>query len=273
MLSNVKKKKVYIEIPYTGAATDSFKKKLSRIAGNLRPDVDVRFFARPPSSVQIYFKTKDPIPKYLQSGIIYSVKCGDCGDLYVGETERQGIRRLWEHGAPKTLFQEQLLSLDPRSNTTSQENDYDESDAIEPTRTTRHQVKKTSRIRPAPYPTPETLRRSARIRQKNEKTNSPNTNQMGQNIDTADTYSNNESRKKPPDTSISNHQQQTGHRIDWEGFKVVWQDSHSYKLLVKESLVIKAYETPLNRTTHSVPMYVFPEGLPRALIPDPNYTN
>ncbi|CAF4448673.1 unnamed protein product [Rotaria sp. Silwood2] len=35
-------------------------------------------------------------------------------------------------------------------------------------------------------------------------------------------------------------------------------------------LIIKAYETKLNQTTHSVPMLVFPEGLPPAIIPDPN---
>jgi hypothetical protein len=96
---------MYIEIPYTGSATDSFKNKLSRIAGKIRPELDVRFFARPPSSVQTFFNTKDPVPKYLQSDIVYSVKCRDCGDLYLGETERQAIRRHWEHGAPKSLFE------------------------------------------------------------------------------------------------------------------------------------------------------------------------
>jgi hypothetical protein len=99
------KKKMYIEIPYTGSATDSFKNKLSRITGTIRPELDVRFFARPPSSVQTFFNTKDPVPKYLQSDIVYSVKCRDCGDLYLGETERQAIRRHWEHGAPKSLFE------------------------------------------------------------------------------------------------------------------------------------------------------------------------
>ncbi len=137
------KQKMYIEIPYTGAATDSFKKKLSHIAGKLRPDLDVRCFARPPSSVQIFFDTKDPVPKYLQSDIIYSVKCNDCGDLYVGETERQGIRRLWEHGAPKSLFKEQLICLDHRSNTNNQQDDYDSPTAIEQNRTTRTPPKKT----------------------------------------------------------------------------------------------------------------------------------
>ena len=43
-----------------------------------------------------------------------------------------------------------------------------------------------------------------------------------------------------------------------------------YRLLIKESLVIRAYEPRLNRTTHSVPLIVFREGLERNLVPDPN---
>ena len=44
----------------------------------------------------------------------------------------------------------------------------------------------------------------------------------------------------------------------------------AYRLLIKESLVIRAYGPRLNRTTHSVPLIVFPEGLERNLVPDPN---
>ena len=134
------KKRMYLEIPYTGSATDSFKKKLSRIAGKIRPDLDLRFFARPPSSVQSFFQTKDPVPKYLQSNIVYSIKGSDCRDLYVGETERQAIRRLWEHGAPKTLFQDKLINLGETTNTNQLEGP-DETAAIGST-TLKHQQKK-----------------------------------------------------------------------------------------------------------------------------------
>jgi hypothetical protein len=89
------KKLMYIEIPYAGAATNSFKKQLSRISSKICPYLDVRFFARPPPPVQsCFFNTKDPIPKYLQANIVYSIKCSDYGQIYVGKTERQGIRRL-----------------------------------------------------------------------------------------------------------------------------------------------------------------------------------
>jgi hypothetical protein len=213
------------------------------------------------------------VPKYLQSDIVYSIKCTDCGDLYVGETKRQAIRRLWKHGAPKSLFREKLLSLNHETNNNPEDEDYDQLEAIEPTRIARQQVKKTSRIRPAPYPNPETLRRSTRVRNENQTNDTFHTNIIQINTHTEDRKNNNKNKKQGPESSISRHEQQTGHHMDWDRFKVVWQDSNSYKLLAKESLVIKAYDTPLNRTTHSVPMLVFPEGLPRPLIPDPNYPN
>ena len=52
--------------------------------------------------------------------------------------------------------------------------------------------------------------------------------------------------------------------------RILWRDNISYRLLIKESLVIRAHEPVLNRTTHSVPLLVFPEGLERDLVPDPN---
>ena len=39
---------------------------------------------------------------------------------------------------------------------------------------------------------------------------------------------------------------------------------------IKEYVVIRAHVPHLNRTTHSVPLLVFPEGLERSLVPDPN---
>jgi hypothetical protein len=267
------KQKMYLEIPYAGSSTDPLKKKLSYIAGKIRPDLDVRFFTKPPSSVQLFFKTKDSVPKYLQSDIVYSVKCSYCGDLYVGKTERQGIRRLWEHGAPKSLFKDPLISAHDENHTNQEENDNAQPETIVRTRTTQPTVMRTTRIRAAPYPAPETLRRSSRIRHINEAHRNLNIENIRLNVTTDEQNQNNENKGKTAETSISRHEQETGHQMDWGNFKVVWHDTHHHRLLVKESLVIKAYRTPLNLTTHSTPMLVFPEGLPRDLVPNPDYTN
>ena len=34
---------------------------------------------------------------------MYGIRCGDCQQTYIGKTERQMIRRLLEHGAPKEM--------------------------------------------------------------------------------------------------------------------------------------------------------------------------
>ena len=99
------KKRMYVEIPYIGRTTESMKKKFSHLSGKLRPDLDVRFFMKPPPSVRTFFQNKDPVAKHMQSNIVYSVNCNDCGQTYVGKTDRQAIRRMNEHGAPPATFE------------------------------------------------------------------------------------------------------------------------------------------------------------------------
>ena len=57
--------------------------------------------------------------------------------------------------------------------------------------------------------------------------------------------------------------------MDWEGFKIVYHETYEQKLLLKESLVIKAYNTLLNKTTNYVPLILFPEGIRPNNIPNP----
>jgi hypothetical protein len=66
---------------------------------------------------------------------------------------------------------------------------------------------------------------------------------------------------------IKKHQNETKHKIGWESTKLLWSDNNPHKLLIKESLMIKAYEPELNRTTHSVPLYIYPNGLDKKLLP------
>jgi len=76
-----------------------------------------------------------------------------------------------------------------------------------------------------------------------------------------------EKDEKDKDSAIFRHEKEINHGMDWEGSQVIWSDNSSNKLLVKESLIIKAYEPELNRTTHSVPLYVFPDDLPKRYLP------
>jgi hypothetical protein len=103
-VSGCEKRRMYVEIPFIGKQTEMMKQKISRLTAESRPDLDIRYVAKPPPSVRTLFPTKDPVPIQLQSDVVYAVKCKDCGDTYVGKTIRQCGRRLEEHGAPnKTL--------------------------------------------------------------------------------------------------------------------------------------------------------------------------
>jgi hypothetical protein len=142
---------MYVEIPYTGTTTNSFKKNLSRISAKLRPDLDVHFFARPPPSVQSFFNMKDPIPKHLQANSVYSVQCTDCGQIYVGKTERQPIRRLREHGAPYSTFEEaNLLCLSQTDGIDHEHNEADQNDHVQTIQKQIGPIRNRKRIKPAP---------------------------------------------------------------------------------------------------------------------------
>jgi hypothetical protein len=71
-------------------------------------------------------------------------------------------------------------------------------------------------------------------------------------------------------SSIAEHIHDTGHKMDWTNFRVLWRDNNAQRLMINESLVIRAHEPRLTRTTHSVPLLIFPEGLERKLVLDPN---
>ncbi|CAM4845497.1 unnamed protein product [Rotaria magnacalcarata] len=134
------------------------------------------------------------------SDVVYSVKCKDCGQLYIGKTERQCIRRLQERE----------------------------------------------------------LRRSARLKNKTTTTTTTTaTTTTAINLDQAQT------------SSIEKHIIETGHNMDWRNFNVVCQGNHHYRRLVKESLLIQAHQPELNKTTHSIPLIVFPDGFSKTYLPDP----
>ena len=212
------KKRMYVEVPFIGRTTQSMKLRFHHLSSQLRPDLDIRFFTKPPPSVQTFFRNKDPIAKHMQSNVVYSVQCSDCDQVYIGKTTRHAMTRLCEHGAPSSMF-------NPSTTVTSN----------------------------AP-----TLRRSSRIMKKiatSKRTTPPH-------LDT--------DKDQSKSSALASHTQETGHHINWSDFRIVWQDENPYRLLIKESLLIQAFQPELNRTTNSVPLIVFPDGLPRQMLPDPN---
>ena len=108
-----------------------------------------------------------------------------------------------------------------------------------------------------------TLRRSSRILKK-ATTSRITTDHSRRRQDNEDQWTS---------SALISHAQEAGHHINWSDFKVVCQDNNPCRLLIKESLLTQPFQPELNRTTHSVPMIVFSDGLPRQMLPDPNGYN
>jgi hypothetical protein len=104
------KEKIYFELPYIGNATETLKMKLTCIIRKYRPALEPCFYTRSPPAIQTFFKVKDSINKFMQANIVYRIQCQNCNKTYIGKTDRQLIRRLIEHGAPKKLLQQEVIN-------------------------------------------------------------------------------------------------------------------------------------------------------------------
>ncbi|CAF1943380.1 unnamed protein product [Rotaria magnacalcarata] len=63
-------------------------------------------------------------------------------------------------------------------------------------------------------------------------------------------------------SALMKHAHEYQHQINWKETKILDKDTKPYRLLVRESLLIKQFQPILNRTVNSVPLIVFPEGIP-----------
>ena len=172
-----------------------------------------------------------------------------------------------EHGAPKDTY-------DHHPGTEHKDDDdEDEDDDVAGLVCTPNHLSRPSRTTTveAQQQQVPTVRRSSRIREKTQAVASETSNHTSnRQIE--------QPAMDPPKnendvvcrSALLEHEKNEGHHIDWPNVRILWRDNISYRLLIKESLIIRAYEPRLNRTTHSVPLLIFPEGLERSLVPDPN---
>ena len=87
-----------IKLPYIGSSTKQFIRRVQHLAKKEKPSLQLLVVPTPPPTVGQKFNNKDNIPKSLQSGVVYHFACNNCPSHYIGETTRQVIRRMWEHG-------------------------------------------------------------------------------------------------------------------------------------------------------------------------------
>ena len=51
------------------------------------------------------------------------------------------------------------------------------------------------------------------------------------------------------------------HKMDYYNWNILYKDNSAQRLKIKESLAIIALKPDLNANTHSIPLFVFPDGL------------
>lgn len=64
-----------------------------------------------------------------------------------------------------------------------------------------------------------------------------------------------------PKSALTKHYVATGHEFSGKDFKIVLSDQHRYRLLIKESLLIRKRQPKLNGTDRSLPLYIYPDGI------------
>ena len=163
----------------------------------------------------------------------------------MGMTKQQTITRLCEHGAPKDTF-------DRKTN-----NNVDGVQPITVQQQTRSSRSTTTKAKQQQQQEPP-LRRSSPIRNRRATLATTVTNTNGDRQSDHTTKTKERTKNVDNSSSIAEHEESTDHQMDWKNFRVLLRDSNVYRLLMEESLVIRAHEPGLDRTTHSVPLLVFP---------------
>ena len=84
----------YFRLPFLGKSSSVIKKLLEELDSKIK----IAFCNHNTLKEQkLYSYTKDPVPLLKKSGVIYSIPCGDCPHVYVGETCQYLDKRLNSH--------------------------------------------------------------------------------------------------------------------------------------------------------------------------------
>jgi Reverse transcriptase (RNA-dependent DNA polymerase) len=86
----------YYKLPYIGFVSNLTNQKIRNIVSKYCVGIDVKLIFVSFKSGS-YFSLKDPLPKCLQSGVIYKFVCAGCNACYIGESSRHLKTRIDEH--------------------------------------------------------------------------------------------------------------------------------------------------------------------------------
>ena len=84
--TNNKRDEFIIRLPYIDEITKRLVKQLNKTVQDTGINSTVRGIFKGEQKINNYFKLKDKTPRHMQSNIVYSEKCLDCGAEYIGKT-------------------------------------------------------------------------------------------------------------------------------------------------------------------------------------------
>ena len=89
-------KTCFYKLPYNGKYSKQVPKKLSKIYKHFWKDANLKIVFTS-FKIYYYFSTKDKIPYFLRSFLVFKVACARCDSCYIGETCRHFKTRIDEH--------------------------------------------------------------------------------------------------------------------------------------------------------------------------------
>jgi len=89
---------LHLDLPFLDKPTRLLEKQIKKLTKDIDPKVNLRVIQRPSTSISNCFPSKETVPKYLKSNVVYKVDCDGCDVSYIGKTTRQITRRFKEHG-------------------------------------------------------------------------------------------------------------------------------------------------------------------------------
>ena len=96
-IHTVPKREVFMVLPFLGSLSLKIRSQLQNLFRQNFRHCNLRIIFKPSVRLSSFFRFKDQIPKFLQSGLVYRFKCSGCNATYYGKTKRHFKVRMCEH--------------------------------------------------------------------------------------------------------------------------------------------------------------------------------
>ncbi|CAF3597166.1 unnamed protein product [Rotaria socialis] len=231
--STPKTETVVFRIPYIGKESHVYGKRITSTVLNHYPLKKIRLIYDVIDRIGRGFSMKDVVPKELISHVVYEATCSKCDQKYIGQTCRHLKTRMNEHLTNQNKF---IPQLSKKAAITLKRNNNSHKSTIQQRPVTRSQTGKLPPMR--------------------IHLNQDDLNELFKETKI------NQSIEPPhkPTSAITKHYLSTGHVLHNSDFRVLLKEQNRYRLVIKESLLIKANEPKLNGKERSMPLYIFPNG-------------